>query len=78
MRAGGEKLHERLLSDEEASRTIDVGSCYVVLPSPHPWAGEGFSHTGMPVHTAWTYASNEQPRDMLGVDKLRTLLELVP
>ena len=76
LRAGGEKLHERLLSDEEVSRTLDLGPCYVVLPNPHPWAREGFAHDGALVHPDWQYASNEGYR--LSVDEIRTLLDSVP
>lgn len=81
LRAGGEKLHERLLSDEEASRTLDLGSCYAVIPKPHPWTvatplDGAFSHIGPPIPPDWTYASNEG--DMLTVEQIRDLLKDVP
>src|SRR3990167_2691771 len=58
LRAGGEKLHERLLSDEEVSRMLDLGPCYVVLPNLHPWAREGFAHHGPRPYSNWQYASD--------------------
>lgn len=75
LRPGGEKLHERLISDEESSRTFDRGTHYVVAPSPHPWTAEEWSGTLVP--DGWKYESSDRSNE-LTVPELQKLLEAVP
>lgn len=42
LRAGGEKLYEALLSDEEPSRTRIAGELMVVTPGTHSWRAQGW------------------------------------
>lgn len=65
----GEKLHEILLTDDEARHSVDAGDVYVVLPE-HPWWGRETKWTGLDaVPDGFEYASNTND-DWLGVDKL--------
>lgn len=40
LRAGGEKIHEQLLSDEERTRCSETARSYVVLPHARSWGWE--------------------------------------
>lgn len=74
LRPGGEKLHERLLSDEEVVRTFDRGNHYCIAPNPHPWtAGEW---TGSLVAPTFQYESATGYQ--LTPQELRTMLEGLP
>ncbi len=53
----GEKLHEALLSDEEATHTVDAGEQYVVLPV-HPWWPNDAWKNAVPVGSEFRYVSN--------------------
>jgi len=75
LRPGGEKLHERLLSEEEPTRTVDVGKYYVVIPQPHPWTST--VRSGAYLHPSFTYTS-DQNTQWLDVTTLRTMLQGVP
>ena len=68
----GEKLHEALLSDEEISRTIDVGSMYVVRPA-HPWWTTSNWQGGELVPQDFSLVSNTAP-DRLSVDELMNMI----
>lgn len=41
-RAGGEKLHEQLLNEEEATRTLDSGWAYTVKPIVRTWSDKHY------------------------------------
>jgi UDP-N-acetylglucosamine 4,6-dehydratase len=69
----GEKLHELLLTGDEARHTLDCGDVYVVLPE-HPWWNEdGSKLFGTPVSGEFVYASDTND-EWLTVDQLRALL----
>jgi UDP-N-acetylglucosamine 4,6-dehydratase len=68
----GEKLHEALLSEEENSRTLDVGDMYVVRPS-HPWWPEAAWEGAPVVPQDFSYVSNTAP-DRLSVDELMKMI----
>lgn len=68
----GEKLHEVLISEEEAYHTLDVGEMYVVRPLYAWWQTQNWSE-GTPLPDGFHYASNNNDR-WLGVDELRELL----
>ncbi|HLK37717.1 MAG TPA: UDP-N-acetylglucosamine 4,6-dehydratase (inverting) [Polyangiaceae bacterium] len=69
----GEKLHETMISEEEAGRTLDVGPMYVVQPA-HPWWKSGNWTSGVPLPQGFLYASNagveglsfDDLKDMIG------------
>jgi UDP-N-acetylglucosamine 4,6-dehydratase len=68
----GEKLHEALLTPEEARHTVDAGSCYIVEPE-HPFWGDGRIPDATPVAEDFLYTSDRNA-DWLDVAALRELL----
>ncbi|MEJ2608085.1 MAG: UDP-N-acetylglucosamine 4,6-dehydratase (inverting) [Anaerolineales bacterium] len=72
----GEKLHEVLISEDEARHSIELDDMYVVEPSGtlwfgHNWHGEGKS---LPEDFRYTSDSNDQ---WLTQEELRTMVEAV-
>jgi UDP-N-acetylglucosamine 4,6-dehydratase len=73
----GEKLHEILITADEARHAIDVGEVFVVLPE-HPWWDSKRSGIeGRDVPDGFTYSSDNNDV-WLTVDELRTLLGEAP
>jgi UDP-N-acetylglucosamine 4,6-dehydratase/5-epimerase len=69
----GEKLHELLITSDEARHAIDAGNVYVVMPE-HPWWDEmGPSAVGKPCDGDFVYASDTND-EWLSIDDLRTVL----
>ncbi|MQL51447.1 UDP-N-acetylglucosamine 4,6-dehydratase (inverting) [Desulfofundulus thermobenzoicus] len=68
----GEKIHEVLISRDEARNTLDVGKFYVIKPAFPYWTTGSWS-TGRPVPEGWEYASDKNEQ-WLGVEELRRLL----
>jgi UDP-N-acetylglucosamine 4,6-dehydratase len=69
----GEKLHELLITGDEARHTVDAGSVYVVMPE-HPWWDEmGPAVIGKPLSDGFVYASDTNDV-WLSVDQLREIL----
>jgi UDP-N-acetylglucosamine 4,6-dehydratase/5-epimerase len=69
----GEKLHEMLITSDEARHTIDAGDVYLVMPE-HPWWDElGPTAVGKAVDDDFEYASNTND-EWLSIDDLRTVL----
>lgn len=68
----GEKMHELLVSHNEAPRTIDAGWCYIVKPI----ADLGLTVSGTPVDAGFSYVSDMAER--LDVDGFRRLAGLAP
>lgn len=70
----GEKLHEALLTVDEARHSVDDGSAYVVLPE-HPWWEAAQPHTlGTQLSEDFNYASNTNDW-WLSADELRDYLK---
>jgi UDP-N-acetylglucosamine 4,6-dehydratase len=70
----GEKLHETLISNEEARRTSDMDDLLVIWPE-YAFHGVG-ARPGQPVPDDFTYSSDSaQPR--LGLDETRAMVERV-
>lgn len=53
----GEKLHELLLTADEARHAIETDDKYIVMPE-HPWWDVDAVGTGKPLADGFTYASN--------------------
>ena len=53
----GEKLHECLISEDEARQAVDLGDCYAILPA-HPWWSETNHKEAKKVTEGWSYASD--------------------
>jgi UDP-N-acetylglucosamine 4,6-dehydratase len=67
----GEKIHEVLLSEDEARHTFELEDSYVVVPG---WADRG-PQGGTPVPESFRYSS-ESNDEQLTVDEMRQFLKL--
>ncbi len=54
----GEKLHEVLISEDEARSTVELEDMYVVQPAVSPWFGYEWEQKGTPLSDGFRYASN--------------------
>ena len=54
----GEKLHEVLISEDEARTTVELEDMYVVQPAAALWFGHHWSDTGKPLQDGYHYASD--------------------
>ena len=68
----GEKLHESLITPEEARHTLDAGWCYVVEPE-HTFWGERGIDGAKPVAEGFVYTSDSNT-EWLDVPALRSLM----
>ncbi len=71
----GEKLHEVLISEDEARQTLELDDMYVITPA-HPWWQTGNYPNGKTLPDGYRFASNENSTP-LSVPELRELLEKV-
>jgi UDP-N-acetylglucosamine 4,6-dehydratase/5-epimerase len=72
----GEKLHEVLLTEDEARHSFDVGDRYVIMPQRATWSvGPPEGATSLP--DGFRYASDNNDR-WLGADELRAMAESLP
>ena len=53
----GEKLHEQMISPDDARRTIDAGAYFVIQPDTD-WWDRGAEHGGVPVPEGFSYSSD--------------------
>jgi UDP-N-acetylglucosamine 4,6-dehydratase len=72
----GEKLHEVLITSDEARHTFDMGWCYVVVPE-HPFWGARATNEGARVAEEFHYSSDSNT-EWLDVGELRDLLAKWP
>ena len=69
----GEKLHEILVTEDEARSTVDLGDRYVIEPSLGFWSRDNI-HTGTtPVAESFEYRSNVN-KDWLTPETLAKLI----
>lgn len=72
VRPGGEKLHESLLGVEEVTRTLKLGSHYIVMPTHHDWVHRSlWTGDALPEGFEYTSARNER---WLAAPELRALI----
>ena len=69
----GEKLHEVLVSIDEARHTVSLDGMYAILPEHH-WWGESRLANSEPVPEGFAYASDTNP-EWLSVETLREFLD---
>lgn len=69
----GEKLHEVLISEEEARRTRDLGRMYVIEPS-HPWWSGGHLRSSKPFPEGFQYTSNGN-NHWLSVEQIKKMIQ---
>lgn len=70
----GEKLHEVLISEDEARHSVELSDMYVVQPAGALWFGHGWSERGQALSEGFRYASDTNGQWMT-VDELRGLVE---
>lgn len=69
----GEKLHEVLISDDEARSTIELEDMYVVQPAESLWFGREWANRGKTKEDDFRYASNTNA-EWLTIDKIRDIV----
>lgn len=69
----GEKLHEVLISEDEARRTVDLGDRFAIQPSQNWWSDGVLAH-GKPLPEGFSYASDSNP-EMLPKEALIGMIE---
>jgi UDP-N-acetylglucosamine 4,6-dehydratase len=67
----GEKLHEVLISEDEARHTIEVDNMFVVQPAEATWFGYSWQNKGKPLNEGFVYSSdnNSEWLDVEGIKK---------
>jgi UDP-N-acetylglucosamine 4,6-dehydratase len=68
----GEKLHEVLVSEDEACRTLDCGDMFVIRPSFSWWEDNNWSQGATPP-SGFRYASDSNTQ-WLSIEDLRRLV----
>ena len=58
----GEKLHEVLISEDEARGTVELEDMFVVQPSGALWFGHSWQEQGRSLPDGFVYASNNNPQ----------------
>ena len=69
----GEKLHEVLISDDEARTTVELEDMFVVQPAEALWFGREWEKIGKPLEDGFRYASNTNS-NWLSVDQIRKIV----
>jgi UDP-N-acetylglucosamine 4,6-dehydratase len=69
----GEKLHEVLISEDEARGTIELEDMFVVQPSGALWFGHTWQEQGQLLPDGFLYASNNNPQ-WLTVEQIRAMV----
>jgi len=72
----GEKLHEVLISEDEARTTIELQDKYIVLPAEEMWFGKGWQGKGNKVADGFRYASNTNS-EWLDIPQIQKIVESV-
>lgn len=69
----GEKLHEVLISEDEARTTVELDKMYVVQPAEPFWFGHTWRQQGKPLPDGYRFASNSNT-DWLTIDSLKEII----
>jgi UDP-N-acetylglucosamine 4,6-dehydratase len=72
----GEKLHEVLISEDEARTTVELDEMYVVQPAEVLWFGQEWKAVGKPVADGFRYASNNN-NEWLDIPAIRKIIDNV-
>ena len=71
----GEKLHEQMISAEDAQHTYEYGDHYKILPAIHSWSSDTARiKNGQKVAPDFSYCSDNNP-EWMSVDTLREWIE---
>jgi UDP-N-acetylglucosamine 4,6-dehydratase len=69
----GEKLHEVLVSEDEARHTVETDEMYIIQPN-YPWWGNGHWVDAKPLPDGFHYGSDTNAK-WLSVEELQRLIE---
>jgi UDP-N-acetylglucosamine 4,6-dehydratase len=69
----GEKLHEVLISEDEARHTLEMEDMFVVEPTGALWFGHGWREQGKALPEGFRYASDNN-NEWLDQDQIRELV----
>lgn len=69
----GEKLHEAMISSDDARHTIELKDCYVIQPD-FKWWGKNCYASGRPVKKDFYYSSDTN-KQWLSIPQIRKLIE---
>ncbi|WP_188624400.1 UDP-N-acetylglucosamine 4,6-dehydratase (inverting) [Caldalkalibacillus thermarum] len=69
----GEKLHEVMITEDDARRTIEYDNYYVIQPE-FPWWRKEYTNGGRPLPDGFSYSSDKNDW-WLSVEELKALLE---
>ena len=69
----GEKLHEALISEDEARTTVELDDMYVVQPAAALWFGHSWEQKGKPLPEDYHYASDNNT-EWLSVDEIQSIV----
>ena len=69
----GEKLHEVLISEDEARQTLELDDMFVIQPAHPWWAGESWTD-GSSLADGFRYSSDNNSK-WLSIDELRALVD---
>lgn len=69
----GEKLHESLISEDEARETVDIGDCYVILPPGGRWSATHWREKGSMLPESFCYSSDDNDRWLTRDDMLKLI-----
>lgn len=69
----GEKLHEAMISEDDARKTLEYDSYYVIQPE-FPWWGQSEYHEGKILPEGFSYTSDNN-KDWLSISQLQKLVD---
>jgi UDP-N-acetylglucosamine 4,6-dehydratase/5-epimerase len=69
----GEKLHEVMISEDDARNTKELSDCYLIQPAFH-WWGDGNHSDGKTVPEGFRYSSDTN-KEWLTIPQLQTMIE---
>jgi UDP-N-acetylglucosamine 4,6-dehydratase/5-epimerase len=69
----GEKLHEVLISEDEARTTVELDDMYVVQPAAALWFGHHWSEEGRTLSEGFRYASDNNT-EWLSMDEIHAIV----
>ncbi|MFA5387084.1 MAG: UDP-N-acetylglucosamine 4,6-dehydratase (inverting) [Candidatus Paceibacterota bacterium] len=70
----GEKIHEELLTIDEARHSMDIGDYFIIYPEQSDWQGGIFSKKGKNLSEGFSYSSGNN-NEWLSGENLKRLLE---
>jgi len=69
----GEKLHEVLISEDEARQTVELEDMYIVQPAESLWFGRDWESKGRMLEDGFRYASNTNAQ-WLNVEQIQRII----